>query len=306
MDLFERMSTYVRVVEVGSFATAAKQLKLTSGAVSRQIASLEAELGVTLLARSTRAMSVTADGHRYHEQCLRVLREVAQAQAIGQQRGVEGTIRVGAPTSFGLAALVPHLTSLRAKHPALKVELSLEDRLLDVSLEGFDVLVRAGDSVPLSTGVVARALTSFPFVLVAAPAYLQGRGTPAEPEALASHDVLTCHVAAGPDVWTLGDGEREARVRVTDAVVFRCGILQAVREVALAGQGIALLPDWFARGDIERGALRPVLPGWRTERIPVSALYRATPRPATRVRAFVDHLVAALAEAPAPGLASAR
>lgn len=80
------MSTYVRVVEVGSFATAAEQLKLTSGAVSRQIASLEAELGVTLLARSTRAMSVTADGHRYHEQCLRILREVAQAQAIGQSR----------------------------------------------------------------------------------------------------------------------------------------------------------------------------------------------------------------------------
>src|SRR4051812_28671641 len=122
MDLLEKMATYVRVIEVGSFSAAAKQLKLTSSAVSRQIAALEAELRVTLLARSTRSMAATAEGHRYYELCLRVLHEVDEAQSIGTPRGVEGIVRVSAPVSFGLAALMPHITTLRTKHPTLRVE----------------------------------------------------------------------------------------------------------------------------------------------------------------------------------------
>jgi len=300
MDLLDAMATYVRVVEAGSFAGAAKQLKVTSGAVSRQVAALESELRVTLLARSTRSMSLTADGHRYHERCLRVLREVAAAQAIGAERGVEGILRVGAPVSFGLAGLMPHITTLRVKYPALRVEVHLEDRLLDTVLDGLDVVLRAGTSIPLTTGIVARRLTAFPFVLVAAPSYLEHHDRPTSPEALASHDILTCHVAAGPDVWTLENGEREACVTLTDSVVFRCHVLQGVRDLALAGQGIALLPDWLVRGDLEQELLRPVLPGWRTEAIPVSAIHRRTERDAPRVRAFVEHL----AEALAPPLAS--
>lgn len=295
MDLLEKMTTYVRVVEAGSFSVAAKQAKLTSGAVSRQVAALEAELGLTLIARSTRSMTVTADGHRYYEQCLRVLREVAEAQSIGRPQGMAGTLRVGAAVSFGLGALLPLIETLRAKHPELRVELQLEDRLLDTSLEGLDVLVRAGSAVPLSNGVVARKLTAFPFVPVAAKSYLRARGTPTTPEALVAHDALSCHVTPGPDVWELGDGRRRARVVMTDAVVFRCAVLQAVRDLALAGQGIALLPDWFVRDDIERGALRSVLPGWSTDPIEVSAVYRTTHREAPRVRAFVEHLVAGLA-----------
>ena len=134
MDLLEKMATYVRVIEAGSFSAAAKRLKLTSGAVSRQIAALETELDVTLLARSTRSMAVTAEGHRYYERCLRVLREVAEAQSIGRPRGFEGTVRMSAPVSFGLARLMPHLATLREKYPALGVEIHLEDRLLDAVL----------------------------------------------------------------------------------------------------------------------------------------------------------------------------
>lgn len=295
MDLLDKMATYVRVIESGSFSAAAKHLKLTSGAVSRQIAALEAELDVTLLARSTRSMAVTADGHRYYEHCLRVLREVAEAQAIGRSRGVEGTVRVSAPVSFGLAALMPHVITLRQKHPFLSVELHLEDRLLDAVLEGLDVLVRAGATIPISGGVVARRLTAFPFVLVAAPTYLERRGEPRSPEALVGHDALSCHVGPGPDVWALCDGEREARVGMTETVVFRCSALQGVRELALAGHGLALLPDWFVADDLRRGALYAVLPGWSTDPIPVSAIYRTAQRETPRVRALVDHLVEAFA-----------
>lgn len=299
MDLLEKMATYVRVVDAGSFAVAAKRSKLTSGAVSRQVAALEAELGLTLIARSTRSMTVTSEGRRYYEHCLRVLREVADAQSMGRARGVEGILRVGAPVSFGLGALMPLLATLRAKHPELRVELQLEDRVLDTSLEGYDVLVRAGATLPITTGVVARKLLAFPFVVVAAKSYLRARGTPTTPEALVNHDALSCHVAPGPDLWELVDGEREARVVMTDAVVFRCAVLQAVRSLALAGQGIALLPDWFVRDDLGSGALRAVLPAWSTEPLEVNALYRTTHREMPRVRAFVEHMVDALEVRPA-------
>jgi DNA-binding transcriptional LysR family regulator len=294
MDLFEKMATYVRVLEVGSFSAAAKQLKLTSGAVSRQVAALEAELRVTLLARSTRSMAPTAEGHRYYEHCLRVLHEVAEAQSIGTPRGVEGIVRVSAPVSFGLAALMPHITTLRTKHPALSVELHLDDRLLDTALDGLDVLVRAGSTVPVTSGLVARKLTTFPFVMIASPAYLARRGEPKSPEALVGHDALTCRIAPGPDVWELTDGHREARVPMTETIVFRCSALQGVRDLALAGHGLALLPDWFVADDVRRKSLRPVLPEWSTEIVPVSAIYRTTQRDTPRIRAFVDHVAEAL------------
>lgn len=295
MNLLEHMTTYVRVVEAGSFAAAAKQSKLTSGAVSRQIAALEAELRLTLIARSTRSMTVTPEGQRYYEQCLRVLREVAEAQSIGRPQGLAGTLRVGAPVSFGLGALLPLIETLREKHPELRVELALEDRVLDSTLEGFDVLVRAGAGIPESTGVVAKKLTAFPFIIVASKPYLRGRRAPTSPEALVAHDALSCHVAPGADVWELSDGQREVRVMMTEAVVFRCAVLQAVRELALAGQGIALLPDWFVQRDIESGALVPVLPKWRTELKDVSAVYRTAHRETPRVRAFVEHVATGLA-----------
>lgn len=290
MDLLEKMATYVRVIEAGSFTTAAKQLKLTSGAVSRQIAALEAELNVTLLARSTRSMAATAEGNRYYEQCLRVLREVAEAQAIGRPRGVEGVIRVSAPVSFGLAALMPHMATFRRKHPLLSVELHLEDRLLDMALEGLDVLIRAGTTIPLSGVVVARTLAEFPFVLVAAPSYLERRGEPGSPEALVAHDALSCHIAPGPEIWSLGDGHREARLPMTDAIMFRCTALHGVRDLVIAGHGLALLPDWFVADDVRRGALRRVLPTWSMAPVPVNAIYRASQREVPRVRALVDHL----------------
>lgn len=295
MDLLEKMATYVRVIEVGSFSAAARQLKLTSGAVSRQVAALEAELGVTLLARSTRSMAATAEGHRYYELCLRVLHEVAEAQSIGTPRGVEGIVRVSAPVSFGLAALMPHITTLRTRHAALSVELHLDDRLLDTALDGLDVLIRAGSTVPITSGLVARKLTAFPFVVVAAPAYLARRGEPKTPEALVGHDALTCRIAPGPDVWELTNGQREARVPMTETIVFRCSALQGVRDLALAGHGLALLPDWFVADEVRRMALRPVLPAWGTEIVPVSAIYRTTQRDTPRIRAFVEHVAEAFA-----------
>jgi len=291
MDLLDKMATYVRVIEAGSFSAAARQLRISSAAVSRQIATLEAELGVTLLARSTRRMAVTANGRQYYEQCLRVLREVDKAQLVGRGALVDGLIQLNAPVTFGLARIVPHLHGFMKSHPGVRVDLRLEDRLVDLALEGVDVAIRVGSPTSASADLVARELLVYRRILVASPVYLKRHGEPASPEALAKHDTLA-HVAGMPtDTWTLTCAGREARVRLN--IAFRCNALHAVRELAVTGAGVALLPEWFVVDQVRRRALRVVLPGWQTEPVTVSALYRLQLRGSPRVRALIAHLQAA-------------
>jgi DNA-binding transcriptional LysR family regulator len=289
MDLLEKMATYVRVVEAGSFSAAAKQLRISPAAVSRQISTLEEELRVSLLRRTTRKMSITPAGRGYYERCLRILREVDDAQALGRTGATEGLLSISAPVTFGLACVVPHLSSFMAPHPGLRVELHLEDRLIELSLEGVDVAIRVG-SVPDSTDVIAHELMSFRRVLVAAPAYLKTHGEPKTPEALAKHDALA-YPSDALDSWILVHQGREARVHSN--AVFRSNAPSALRALAIDGTGIALLPAWFVDEDLERRALRLVLPGWETEPVAVRALHRREHRGSARVRALVEHLRAA-------------
>jgi len=292
MDLFDRMATYVRVVEAGSLAAAAKQLRISSAAVSRQIAALEAELGSPLLLRTTRRMAITATGQRYYERCVRILREVEQAQAVGRGDALPGLLKVNAPVTFGLACVVPHVHALLAKHPGLRLDLHLEDRLVDLLLDDVDVAIRVGDGVPESTEVVAHRLSSYRRLIVASPGYLKRKGEPRTPEALAKHDALARASGREAESWLLHSQEREARVWLN--VSFRCNALHAVRELATSGAGVALLPAWFVADEVARGALRVILPSWETPLITVNALHRVEQRGAPRVTAFLEHLRGAL------------
>ena len=298
MYLLDKMATYVRVVEAGSFSAAAKQIRISSAAVSRQIAVLEAELRVTLLARSTRRMAVTPAGRRYYERCLRVLREVDEAQAVGRGEALDGSVHVTAPVTFGLARVAPLMRPMMVKHPGLRIDLRLEDRLVDLALEGVDVAIRVGAVPTDTTEIVAHRLFSFRRVLVASPKYLRRRGDPKTPGALAKHDALTYPVGTAPDAWTLTDGKREARVRVHDT--FRSNALHAVRELAVDGAGVALLPDWLVADDVQRRTLRVVLSQWRTDAVAVHAMYRTAHRGASRIHALVDHLRQAYAASQGP------
>jgi DNA-binding transcriptional LysR family regulator len=288
MDLLDKMATYVRVVEAGSLSAAGKQLRISSGAVSRQIAALEEGLQGTLLRRSTRRMEVTAEGRRYYEACLRVLREVEEAQATGQGTGQQGALQITAPVTYGLERVVPHMPGLMAKYPGLRVDLRLEDRLLDLALEGVDVAIRVGKPPAPTADVIAHSLGSFRRLLVASPAYLRKRGEPRTPEALAKHDALTYTASGFADTWTLLDEEREATVRLN--VVFRSTSPHAVRDLAVAGAGIGLLPDWFVAGHVHGKVLRVVLPAWRGAQVNVFALHRTEYRGKRAVRALVEHL----------------
>lgn len=287
MDLLEKMATYVRVVEAGNFSAAAKQLRISPAAVSRQISTLEGELRVTLIRRTTRSMVITHAGRRYYEHCLRILNEVEDAQAIGRTASTEGLLSVSAPVTFGLALVVPHMSSFMSSNPGLRVDLRLEDRLIDLALEGVDVAIRVGAVLPDRTDLVAHELMSFRRVMVAAPAYLERRGEPKTPEALAKHDALSWFADA-MDTWRLVGREQETRIRLN--VVFRSNAPSALRALAIDGVGIAMLPAWFVESEVERGALRIVLPQWRTEPVIVRALQRREDRGTARIRALVEHL----------------
>lgn len=292
MDLLDKMQTYVRVVEAGSFSAAAKQLRISSAAVSRQIATLEAELDADLIARSTRRMNVTAAGRRYYERCVSILREVDEAHAAAGADIAAGLVKVSIPITFGMDRIVPHMPALVAKYPALRIDLRLEDRQIDLVLDGIDVAVRVGAAPPLTTELVAHRLGEFRRIAVAAPSYLRKRGTVRHPDDLATHDALS-HTYDGSGMFvTLVDGEREANVRLTVRCSSNAG--HVLRDLAIGGAGIALLPAWYVADALDRGELRRVLAAWQSPPIPVHALHRTSQRGESRVRAFVEHLRATL------------
>jgi DNA-binding transcriptional LysR family regulator len=225
--------------------------------------------------------------------CLRILRDVDDAQGIGRGDAVDGLLQVSAPVTFGLARVVPHLSSFIAAHPGLRLDLRLEDRLIDLVLDGVDVAVRVGSPPPDSAELVAHRLMSFRRVMVASPGYLRRVGEPKTPEALVKYDALTYAGGTASDRWALRSAEREAHVQVN--VTFRSNALHALRELAVNGAGVALLPDWLVADEVERRALRVLLSGWQTEPVPVNAIHRTEHRGSRRVRALIDHLRAAYA-----------
>jgi DNA-binding transcriptional LysR family regulator len=297
MDLLGRMSTFVRIVDGGSLSGAARALRLSLPAVSRQLNALERELGVSLVVRSTRRLRVTPAGLRWYAHCQRILREIDAARAELGGAEVAGRLVVSAPITFSMAHVVPRVPELLQRHPKLVLELRLEDRLADLVGETVDVAIRGGVPPPDSTGLVAHPLLEFDRVLVAAPAYLRRRRPPREPRDLATHTCLVQDGGRGPlSTWELTHGDRRHAITVPSGPSSNAPL--ALVAWARAGMGIGLLPEWLVRDDLAGGRLRRVLPGWSAGAVTVWALHRVEQRGSARVRAFLD-VLAGQAEIPA-------
>lgn len=287
MDLLARMRTLVRIVEVGSLSAAARSTKMSLAAVSRQVKSLESELGVSLLARTTRSVRLTEEGRRFFEHASRLVRDADAAFASVRPDGaVGGRIVVSASVTLGLLRIVPSLPKLLAMHPRLDLELRLEDRATDLVGEGVDIAVRAGLSLPDTTSLVAQPLARFERFVVASPAYLRREGTPRSVAALATHHAVVGIESRGN--WTFTEDGEPRTVEI--APKLRVGTLVAIRDAAVAGVGIATLPDFVVDEALGAGALRRILP--RAELAPVSAhaLHRVELRGTPRVDAVLAHL----------------
>jgi DNA-binding transcriptional LysR family regulator len=258
--------------------------------VSRQLSALERDLGVPLVLRTTRRLSLTEAGRAYHTEAVRVLGGVERArETVRGSRRVEGRVVVSAGVSIGLHTVVPLLPGLAARHPGLVVDLLLDDRDQDLIQDAVDLAVRVGERLLDSTSIVAQRVGTFRRVLVASPGYLQARGAPRTAAELQRHAALVQpQLEPGAGAWRLAGGASVEVVRVVGRM--GCNAPVALRELAIAGLGIALLPDWLVGDDLAAGRLRRVLPALASPEVPVSALYRVEQRGWPRLRPLLDAL----------------
>ncbi|POR52453.1 LysR family transcriptional regulator [Bosea psychrotolerans] len=295
----EFLSTFVDVVRAGSFSGAARRRAVTPSAIVRQIDTLEADLGVALLTRSTRALTLTDAGRRLHERALRLLDELADthAEVAAFDGSVSGTLRVACFPTFGKRYVLPVVAALQAEHPALKVELDLTERLADPVLERLDVVVRMG-ALTDST-LIATRLAPLTRLLVASPAYLARAGSPDSVADLASHRLLDKLHGADLLGWrdVLGCPAGHAG---NGGVTFRSDDFEALRAAAEAGLGIAFLSSWVVGPDVRSGKLVRLRPGDEPWNDAPDGIYllRALPKPSAKVRAFAEALRTSIGSPP--------
>jgi DNA-binding transcriptional LysR family regulator len=283
------IETFLMVATEGSFASAAKALRLTPSAVSRSIARLEHRLGVTLVRRTTRALALTREGIAYRDRMMVLLTDMMELETgLGDERGApRGVLRVNASPSFGVEWLIPMLPDFRARYPAVRIDLTLSDAIVDLVEERADVAIRIG---PLrDTRLRAKKLGHSRMVLVASPDYLARRGTPATPDDLAGHDCLRFSFRRSVDSWPFRIGRRVVQRPVEGACFGNSG--EVVRQMAVAGCGIARHGYFHVARDLKDRRLVEILADYAAgDGEDIHALYAAEDRTAARVRAFLDFL----------------
>ncbi|NWK96671.1 LysR family transcriptional regulator [Sphingobium lactosutens] len=286
---FGDIETFLMVAGEGSFAAAAKALRLTPSAVSRSIARLEQRLGVLLFRRSTRALALTREGQAYRDRMAVLIGDMMDVEiSLGQDRNEpRGLLRVNASPSFGVERLIPILPCFAERYPAVTVDLTLSDTIVDLVGERADIAIRIG---PLrDTSLRAKKLGRSRMALVASPDYLARRGTPQTPDDLDGHDCLRFSFRRSVDGWPFRIGKRVVQRPVEGKFFGNSG--EVVRQMAVAGCGIARHGYFHVESDVKAGRLVEILADYNPgDGEDIHALYAAEDRSAARVRAFLDFL----------------
>ena len=296
MDPLEGVAAFARVVGDGSFSAAAHRLKISKSAVSAQVQRLEERLGIRLLNRTTRRISLTEAGAAYYRPCTRILAEAEAAkQAAGAlQREPRGTLRISAPDSFGWMHVAPAIPAFLKRYPELGVDITLSPLHVDLVYEELDLAIRIG--VLGDSALIVRKLAPSRLVLCAAPAYLAERGEPRAPDDLAKHDCLITGLLPWGEEWRLTGKAGEIRVAVSGS--WRSNNAEMLRAAAIAGVGIAVLPTWAVAELLHAGAHRRVLAEWEPPVSTIYAVYPGNRLKSLKVRAFVDHLARCFGRTP--------
>ncbi|WP_179400862.1 LysR family transcriptional regulator [Burkholderia guangdongensis] len=281
---FDDIRIFVATVETGSLTAAADKLLLSKQFVSRRIMALEASLGVRLLVRNTRKLAITELGHEFHVRALRILAEIEDAeQAMSESRtALRGTLKVSAPMSFGVSHVSPLIAAFLAEHPAVRLNLELSDRHVDLIGEGYDVALRIGP-LPDST-LIARRIGGLRMIACASPAYLSAHGAPATPADLHRHACLL-YGQEGRAGWEFQIDGAHRTFDVSGPLVANNG--DAVRDAAVAGLGIALLPEFIVEAALRSGALAPILDAYAPPPLPLNAVYPQHRQSQATCRAFI-------------------
>lgn len=288
MNLLESMRVYVLIVDKGSLSAAAAAMDISATMAGKHLRALEARLGMQLLSRTTRRQHTTPFGQDYYTRCREILRLVDEtdAQAQHQHLAPAGTLRISAPVIFGTHALVPALAEYMVRHPDVRVEATLTDRVVDLAEEGFEAALRIG-TLADSSVLVARALAPYRLMMCASPAYLARHGTPHSVHALAGHQCLSFEPSALAQ-WLQDDaGELDhvpdGRLQINNG--------EALRSAALHGLGIVLQSTLLLAADVEAGRLVQLLPGHGQAGRPMHVVYAHDRYHSTRLRSFLDFLV---------------
>ena len=290
MHRFEDLRTFVAVVETGSFTAAADRLGVAKSATSRRMASLESRLGVQLLQRTTRRLSLTDTGRSFYERSARILADLDEAEAaVHQEHGeLRGNLRIALPLSFGISHMCKPLAEFARMYPKVTFDLDLNDRRVDLVREGVDLALRIGHLSDSS--LIARRLFDSHTVVCASPAYLEEHGVPKTVEDLRDHHCLVYGNLSDPTRWIGRDKEGiEHRVDVRAALSASSGDLLA--QLAANGRGIVMQPTFIAGALVKRGELTQLLTEYQWPVLPAFAVYPPTRHLSFRVRTFIDFLV---------------
>ena len=289
MDKLNSIRAFTKVVQHSSFAAAARDLRLSRSAVSKHVIELEQELGGQLLSRTTRSVTATENGQAYYERCLAILSDLEEADlsATRLQAEVRGLLRINAPMSFGTLHLARAVADFMEKYPDLRIQLLLSDQQVDPVQEGFDITLRIAD-LP-SSSMIARRIAPARRAICASPSYLARHGTPKHPDDLRGHACLTYgHLATG-NQWKLTGPDGDHWIAIPWTLCTNNA--EVLRDAAVQGRGIALLPTFIAGADFQQGRLATILPGYQAPEISIYAIYPETRHVSLKVRVFIDFLV---------------
>jgi DNA-binding transcriptional LysR family regulator len=288
MDRFLELRSFTEVVDAGSFVAAADQLGLSKAAISRHVAELEARLGVRLLHRTTRKLSLTPEGEVFHARARQLLADMAEAEAevTSRSREAVGLVRLSVPVSFGIQHLAPVWGAFRERHPKVAVEVSLSDRVADLPEEGFDLAVRIARLE--SSSLVSRQLASTRMVLCASPGYLRRAGQPEHPSELAQHAVIAYSYWSERDEWEFEGPQGKVSVRTQPWLRTNNG--DVCRGAALQHQGVILQPSFIVGADLAAGTLVELLPQYRSITLGIHAVYQSRKHLTPKVRLLIDFL----------------
>jgi DNA-binding transcriptional LysR family regulator len=290
-DRLDGIATFVQVVEAGSFAVAGERLNLSRSAVGKVIARLEKRLGVRLIQRTTRSQSLTEDGKSYYDSCVRILAELDAAEAMleGGRKQPQGRLRVSVPIAFGHLCVAPVLMELAARNPALRIDISFSDRMVDLIEEGFDLAVRIGD-LRDSTSLAARKLGMQYVSIGASPAYVARHGMPTQLDELETHAIVAYSRAGVTPPWDLREPSGHIR-RIHVQAQLSMDDVQAIAAAAIAGFGLARIPSWLLARHVKTGELVQVKDRCNLAPQEIHAVWPNTRYMPSKTRSAIDALV---------------
>ena len=288
MDRFLEMQTFTAVVDAGSFVKAADVLGMSKAAMSRHVGDLETRLGVRLLHRTTRRLSLTGEGQVFYARSKELLADVdeAEAEITSRSGAASGLLRINAPFTFGILHLAPLWGVFRNQYPNVALDVTLSDRLVDLVEEGYDVAIRIA-TLPSST-LISKRLTSTRMVLCASPAYIALHGAPSHPADLARHAVIAYSYWSTRDEWHFDGPLGPASVKTLPAIHTNSG--DTCRVAALAHQGIIMQPSFLVGDDLAAGTLVELMPQFRCIELGVYAVYPTRKHVSPKVRVLIDFL----------------